>query len=80
MCIADKILQLLSCPECHSKVDLRDAKDALYCKKCNFEFAIEESIPIMLTPSRKEELQKDIGEWLDLSTFFSIYIGDTLDW
>ena len=63
MCIDKKILKILSCPECHSKVILSETRNRLSCVVCNIEFALEEKIPIMLTPSRKKELESDIGQW-----------------
>jgi SAM-dependent methyltransferase len=65
MCLEDKLLKQLACPECHSKVEVSTADKGLFCSACSIEFALENGTPIMLTPSRKKELKNDIGEWHD---------------
>jgi uncharacterized protein YbaR (Trm112 family) len=46
--ISDELLEILACPNCHTKVHLNDGKDALECDNCRLRYRIDDGIPVML--------------------------------
>ena len=54
MTINKKLLEILVCPACKSKVKLNAKKDKLVCEKCKVIYDIIDSVPIMLV--KKSEM------------------------
>ena len=62
------LMDIICCPVCKGDLELKVAKEendeimegGLYCKKCEFEYPIEDSIPNLLPP----ELMKAYDEAL----------------
>lgn len=43
-----KLLEILVCPLCKSKLTLDNIKNELICNKCKLAYPIQDNIPIML--------------------------------
>ena len=43
-----KLLDIIACPKCKSKVQVNQKKDGLVCEKCHLLYPIRNDIPIML--------------------------------
>jgi uncharacterized protein len=52
--ISQELLEVLACPKCHTKVELK-APDQLRCPKCKVLYRIEDGIPVMLIEEAKPE-------------------------
>ena len=57
MAIDPKLLEILVCPKCKTKVDLTADKTALRCtnKDCRLVYPIRDDIPVMLIEEAKIE-------------------------
>ncbi len=47
-----KLLEILVCPVCHSKLTL--AAGTLHCDKCQADYPVIDGIPVMIPPSRTQ--------------------------
>ena len=52
--ISQELLEILACPKCHTKVDLK-ALDGLRCPQCKVVYPIVDGIPVMLIEEGKPE-------------------------
>jgi len=52
--ISKELLEILACPRCHSKIELRDP-DKLRCPSCKVIYPIVDGIPVMLIEEAKPE-------------------------
>jgi uncharacterized protein YbaR (Trm112 family)/SAM-dependent methyltransferase len=57
--IPSKLLNILACPFCKTRVYLNKSKNNLICSSCKAEFQIEGNIPIMLSQSAQNIINKD---------------------
>lgn len=50
MPISPELLEILRCPKCKSKIELKDDKNSLRCTnpECRLIYPIREDIPVML--------------------------------
>ncbi|HYL99242.1 MAG TPA: Trm112 family protein [Blastocatellia bacterium] len=48
MAISERLLELLVCPECKVKVDLKPDGSGLKCPACNRVYPIKDDLPVML--------------------------------
>ena len=48
MAISQELLQILACPACKAKVELKPDKSGLKCVECNRVYPVRDDIPIML--------------------------------
>ena len=48
MAISQELLEILACPACKAKVELKSDGSALKCVECRRVYRIEEDIPVML--------------------------------
>jgi uncharacterized protein YbaR (Trm112 family) len=48
MAILKELLDVLVCPVCKSKVDLKEDKSGLKCRECKRVYPIRDDLPIML--------------------------------
>jgi uncharacterized protein YbaR (Trm112 family) len=48
MAISQELLEILACPACKAKVELKSDGSALKCVECKRVYRIEEDIPVML--------------------------------
>ena len=48
MAISQDLLEILACPACKAKVELKPAGDALKCVECKRVYPIRDDIPVML--------------------------------
>jgi len=61
MIIMDKkLLNILICPECKSKLTYNESKNKLNCIKCKTNYIIKNNVPILLDKNNKELIQKII--------------------
>ena len=57
MAISPELLEILVCPKCKSKVELKTDKSGLRCTntECRLVYPIREEIPVMLVEEAKAE-------------------------
>lgn len=55
--IGDKLLNILACPVCKTKV-VFDGKQSMACYKCDNVYPVYKDVPVMLDKEVKEELKK----------------------
>jgi uncharacterized protein YbaR (Trm112 family) len=48
MAISQELLEILACPACKAKVELKDDRNALKCVECKRVYPIRDDIPVML--------------------------------
>ncbi len=48
MAISQELLEILACPACKAKVELKADGSGLKCVKCNRVYPIRDDIPVML--------------------------------
>ena len=48
MAISEDLLEILACPACKSKVELKSDGSGLKCVKCRRVYPIRDDIPVML--------------------------------
>lgn len=48
MAISQDLLEILACPACKAKVELKQDGSGLKCVSCNRVYPIREDIPVML--------------------------------
>jgi hypothetical protein len=48
MAVSEDLLEILACPACKAKVELKPAGDALKCVECKRVYPIRDDIPVML--------------------------------
>ncbi|MFW9972923.1 MAG: methyltransferase domain-containing protein [Candidatus Odinarchaeota archaeon] len=56
----EKLLNILICPDCKSKLIYKESKNKLSCIKCNTNYVIKNNVPILLGKNNKELIQKII--------------------
>jgi uncharacterized protein YbaR (Trm112 family) len=52
--ISEQLLEVLACPKCHTKVELREP-DGLRCRQCKVIYPIVDGIPVMLIEDARAE-------------------------
>lgn len=55
MPINEQLLQILVCPACHAKVELKSDNSGLKCVACQRVYPIRDDIPVMLIDEAKTE-------------------------
>lgn len=57
MAISPELLEILRCPKCKSKVELKEDKSGLKCTntECALVYPIRDEIPVMLIEEAKAE-------------------------
>jgi uncharacterized protein YbaR (Trm112 family) len=48
MAISPELLEILACPACKAKVDLKEDESGLKCRECKRVYPIRDDIPVML--------------------------------
>jgi uncharacterized protein len=48
MAISQELLEILACPACKAKVDLKENGSGLKCTQCRRVYPIRDDIPVML--------------------------------
>ena len=48
MAVSEQLLEILVCPACHAKVELKADGSGLKCAGCNRVYPIRDDIPVML--------------------------------
>lgn len=49
MKISEELLQILACPRCKGKLEMREQESVLACPACRLAYPVREGIPILLT-------------------------------
>ncbi len=54
-----KQIDMIACPECHSKLTYDKAAKELVCDKCKLAYPVQDGIPVMLVDeARKLDVSK----------------------
>ena len=61
MAISEQLLEILVCPACRAKVELKPDGSGLKCVECKRVFPIHEGIPAMLVDEAKIEDEQPAG-------------------
>ena len=48
MAVSQELLEMLACPACKAKVELKPDESALKCVECKRVYPIRDDIPVML--------------------------------
>ena len=48
MAISQDLLEILACPACKAKVELKEDESGLKCTECHRVYPIRDDIPVML--------------------------------
>ena len=62
MAISEQLLEILVCPECRSKVELKPDGSGLKCVACKRVYPIRDDIPVMLIDEAKIEDEQPAGD------------------
>jgi uncharacterized protein len=54
--ISQELLEILACPKCHTKLELREPY-GLYCPMCKVFYPIVDGIPVLLIEEGKPEAE-----------------------
>jgi len=54
--ISPDLLEILACPKCHTKIQLREPH-GLYCPNCRVIYPIVDGIPVLLIEEGKPEAE-----------------------
>ena len=55
MPISEQLLEILVCPACHAKVEVKPDDSGLKCVECKRVYPIRDDIPVMLIDESKIE-------------------------
>jgi uncharacterized protein YbaR (Trm112 family) len=55
MAISDDLLEILVCPACRAKVEMKPDESGLKCCECHRVYPIRDDIPVMLIDEAKIE-------------------------
>ena len=61
MAISEQLLEILVCPACRAKVELKPNGSGLKCVECKRVFPIRDGIPAMLVDEAKTEDEQPAG-------------------
>jgi uncharacterized protein YbaR (Trm112 family) len=61
MAISEQLLEILVCPACRAKVELKPDGSGLKCTECKRVFPIRDDIPVMLVDEAKIEDEQPAG-------------------
>jgi hypothetical protein len=61
MAISQDLLEILACPACKAKVELKPDGSALKCVSCKRVYPIKDDIPVMLVDEATIEDEKPAG-------------------
>ncbi|HEX8843991.1 MAG TPA: Trm112 family protein [Pyrinomonadaceae bacterium] len=62
MALSQDLLEILACPACKSKVELKPDGSALKCVKCRRVYPVRDDIPVMLIDEATVEDEKPAGK------------------
>ena len=61
MALSQELLEILVCPSCHAKVELKPDGSGLKCVECKRVYPIRDDIPVMLIDEAKIEDEQSAG-------------------
>ena len=61
MPISEQLLEILVCPACRARVELKPDKSGLKCIECKRVYPIRDDIPVMLIDEAKIEDEQPAG-------------------
>jgi uncharacterized protein YbaR (Trm112 family) len=62
MAISQDLLEILACPACKAKVELKSDGSALKCVECKRVYPIRDDIPVMLIDEAVVENEEPAGK------------------
>lgn len=62
MAISDDLLEILACPACKAKVELKPDGSGLRCTQCKRVYPIRDDIPVMLIDEAVIENEESAGK------------------
>jgi uncharacterized protein len=62
MAISQDLLEILACPACKSKVELKPDSSGLKCRECKRVYPIRDDIPVMLVDEATIENEESAGK------------------
>jgi uncharacterized protein len=62
MAISQDLLEILACPACKAKVELKADGSALKCRECKRVYPIRDDIPVMLIDEATVEDEESAGK------------------
>jgi uncharacterized protein YbaR (Trm112 family) len=62
MAISQDLLEILACPACKAKVELKPDGSGLKCTECRRVYPIRDDIPVMLVDQAPVEDEKSAGK------------------
>jgi uncharacterized protein YbaR (Trm112 family) len=62
MAISDDLLEILACPACKAKVELKPDGSGLKCTECKRVYPIRDDIPVMLIDEAAVENEEPAGK------------------
>lgn len=62
MAISQDLLEILACPACKAKVELKPDGSALKCTECKRVYPIRDDIPVMLVDQAPVEDEESAGK------------------
>lgn len=51
--IPKDLMDILACPVCKGDLTFKEAKNSLFCGKCDFDYPIKDGIPVLLPPEQQ---------------------------
>lgn len=62
MAISQDLLEILACPACKARVELKPDGSGLKCVECNRLYPIRDDIPVMLVDEATLEVEDESGK------------------
>lgn len=53
MALSKELIDVLACPKCHGKLELRPDESAFVCRACKLVYAVEDDLPNFIIEEAK---------------------------
>ena len=61
MAISEQLLEILVCPACHARLEMKPDGSGLKCIECKRVYSIRDDIPVMMIDQAKIEDEQPAG-------------------
>ena len=61
MAISEQLLEILVCPACHARLEMKPDGSGLKCVECKRVYSIRDDIPVMMIDQAKIEDEQPAG-------------------